>query len=98
MSAELPSGVDELGEAVAMDIDAVLGQGESVVHTEQGREHAGRLALGVDCEVGERCAVQVLDPSGYLAGGEVRQSRAFTGGGPGPPRHAEVPERRTSPR
>jgi hypothetical protein len=42
----------------------------------------------VGFEVGERCAVQVLDPSGYVGGRGVGQSGAFTVGGPGPPRHA----------
>jgi hypothetical protein len=47
----------------------------------------------VGFELGERCAVQVLDPSGYLGGRRVRQAGAFTVGGPSPPRHARVPGR-----
>ncbi len=97
MRADLPLGVEEPGEVVAVDVDAALGEGEVVVHAEQGGEHAGRLVLGVGFEFGERCAVQVLDPSGYVGGREVGQSGAFTVGGPGPPRHAEVPGRRTGP-
>lgn len=95
VSADLPLGVDEPGEVVAVEVDAPLGEGEVVVHAEQGGEHAGRLVLGVGFEVGERRAVEVLDPSGYLGGREVRQAGAFTVGGPGPPWHAEVPGRRT---
>lgn len=95
MRADLPLGVDEPGEVVAVEVDAALGEGEIVVHAEQGGEHAGRLGLGVGFEVGERCAVQVLDASGYVGGRGVGQSRAFTVGGPGPPRHAGVPGQRT---
>ncbi|BDD70444.1 hypothetical protein GCM10023177_03830 [Streptomyces violaceoruber] len=95
MRADLPLRVDELGEVVAMEVDAALGQGESVVHAEQGGKHAGWLILGMSFEVGERCAVQVLDPSGYVGGRELGQSGAFTVGGPGPPRHAGVPGRQT---
>lgn len=95
MPADLPLGVDEPGEAVAVDIDAALGEDEVVVHAEQSGEHAGRLILSVGFEVGERRAVEVLDPTGYLGGREVRQAGAFTVGGPGPPRDAEVPGRRT---
>ncbi|GHH95441.1 hypothetical protein GCM10017779_58980 [Streptomyces capillispiralis] len=95
MRADLPLGVEEPGEVVAVDVDAALGEGEALVHAEQGGEHAGRLVLGVGFEVGERRAVQVLDPSGYVGGREVGQSGAFTVGGPGPPRHAGVPGRQT---
>ncbi len=95
MSPDLPLGVNEPGDVVAVEIDAALGESEVVVHAEQGREHAGRLVLSVGFEVGERCAVQVLDPSGYLGGREVGQTGAFTVGGPGPPRHAGVPGRPT---
>lgn len=93
--ADLPLGVDETGEVVAVEVDAALGEGKVVVHAEQGGEHAGRLVLGVGFEVGERCAVQVLDPSGYLGGREVGQAGAFTVGWPGPPQHTGVPRRRT---
>ncbi|MGY4957953.1 hypothetical protein [Streptomyces nigrescens] len=65
-SADLPIRVDELGEAVAVDGDALLGDGEVTVHAEKGGEHAGRLVLAVCLQVGQRCAVQVLDLSGYL--------------------------------
>lgn len=82
MRADLPLGVDEPGEMATVEVDAALGQGEGVVHAEQGGEHAGWLVLYVGFEVGERCAVQVLDPSGYVDGREVGQSRAFTVGGP----------------
>lgn len=51
------SGVEEPGEVVAVEVDAALGQGEGVVHAEQGGEHAGWLVLCVCFEVGERCAV-----------------------------------------
>lgn len=95
LPADLPLGVDEPGEMIAVEVDAALGEGEIVVHTEQSGEHAGRLVLGVSFEIGERRAVQVLDPSGYLAGREVRQAGAFRVDEPGPPRHAEVPGRRT---
>lgn len=91
--ADLPLGVDEPGELVAVEGDAALGEREGVVHTEQGGEHAGRLVLGVGFQVGEWCAVQVLDPSGYVDGREVGQSGAFTVGGPGLPRHSGVPGR-----
>ncbi|SBT91880.1 hypothetical protein GA0115233_103667 [Streptomyces sp. DI166] len=93
--ADLSLGVDEPGEVVAVDVDAALGEGEALVHAEQGGEHAGRLVLGVGFEVGERRAVQVLNPSGYVGGREVGQAWAFTVGGPGPPRHAAVPWRQT---
>ncbi|CAO0836681.1 hypothetical protein SMICM17S_01019 [Streptomyces microflavus] len=76
-----------------MEVDAALGESEVFVHAEQGGEHAGRLVLSVGFQVGERCAVQVLDPSGYLGGREVGQAGAFTVGGPGPPLHAGVPGR-----
>lgn len=95
MPADLPLGVDEPGELVAVEVDAALGEGEGVVHAEQGGEHAGRLVLDVGFEVGERRAVQVLDPSGYLGGREMEQAGTFTVGGPGPPRHVRVPGRRT---
>lgn len=95
MPADLPLGVEEPGEVIAVEVDAALGECEFVVHAEQGGEHAGRLVLGVGCKVSERRAVQVLDPSGYLGGREVGQTRAFRIGGPGPPRHAGVPGRRT---
>lgn len=78
-----------------MEEDAALSEGEGAVHAEQGGEHAGRLGLGVGFEVGERCAVQVLDSSGYLGGREVWQARAFTVGGSRPPRCVGGPGRRT---
>lgn len=92
-SAQLPLRMDEPGEAVTVESDAPLGEGQFVVHAEQGGEHAGRLILGVGFEVGERGAVQVLDPPRYLGRGEVGQSGAFTVGAPGAPRHAVVPGR-----
>lgn len=93
--ADLALGVDEPGEVVAVEVDAALGEGKGAVHAEQSGEHAGRLATGVGFKVGERRAVQVLDPSGYPSGREVGQAAAFTVGGPGPPRHAGVPGLRT---
>lgn len=93
--ADLPFRVDEPGEVVAVEVDAALGEGKVVVHAEQGAEHAGRLILDVGFEVGERCAVQVLDPSSYVGGRGVGQSGAFTVGGPGPPRHDGVLGRQT---
>lgn len=95
MPADLPLGVDEPGEVVAVEADAALGEGEVAEHAEKGGEHAGRLVLGVGFEVGERRAVQVLDPSGYLGGREVGQAGAFTFDEPGSPQHAGVPGRRT---
>lgn len=89
--ADLLLGVDKPGEAVAVEVDAALGESEVVVHTEQGREHVRRLVLGVGFEGGEPCAVQVLDLYGYVGGREVGQAGAFTVGGPGLPRHAGVP-------
>ncbi len=94
MSADLPFRMNELGEALAVEGDALLGEGEVVVAGEEGGKHAGRLALGVGFEDGERGAVQFLDPSGYLGGDKAGQSaEAFTVGGPWPPRHAAVPGR-----
>lgn len=95
MRADLPLRVEEPGEVVAVEVDAALGEGEVVVHAEQGGEHAGRLVLGLGFEVGKRRAVQVLDPSGYVGGREAGQAGTFTVGGPGPPRHAGVPGRQT---
>ncbi|GJF20955.1 hypothetical protein SHO565_15190 [Streptomyces sp. HO565] len=95
MRADQPLGVDEPGQLVAVEVDAALGQGEGAVHAEQGGQHAGGLFLCMGFEVGEPCAVQVLDPVGYVGGREVGQSGAFTVGGPGPPRHAGVPGRQT---
>ncbi|GAA3196406.1 hypothetical protein GCM10017688_64470 [Streptomyces ramulosus] len=97
MPPDLTRRVDELGEVTAVEVDAALGEGESLVHAEQGGEHAGRLvllALCVSLEDGERRAVEVLDSSGYLGGRGVGQAGAFTIEGPGPPRHAGVPGRR----
>lgn len=93
MRADLPLGMEEPGEMVAVEADAALGEGKGVVHAEQGGEHAGRLVLGVGFEVGQRCAVEVLDPCGYVGGRGVGQSGAFTVGLPGPPRHVGVPGR-----
>lgn len=92
---DLPLGVEEPGEVVAVEVDAALGEGEVVMHAEQGGKHAGRLVLGMGFEIDEWRAVQILDPPGYLGGRDVEQARAFTVGGPGPPRHAGVPGRRT---
>lgn len=94
MPAQLPLRVDEPGEAFAVEADAPLGEGEFVMHAEQGGEHPGRLVPGVSFENGEWGAVQVLDPLRYLGRSEVGQSGAFTVGTPGPPRHAVVPGRR----
>lgn len=96
VSADVPLGMDELGEAVPVEGDAPLGESEVVVHAEQGGEHAGRLALCVGFEVGQGGGVQVLYPSGYLGGREVEQSGAFTVLGSGPPRHVAVLGRRRS--
>lgn len=95
MPADGPPGVDEPGDVVAMDVDAPLGESEGIVHAQQSREHAGWLVLGMGVEVGERPAVQLLDPSGNLGRREVGQARAFTVGGPAPARRRTVPGRRT---
>jgi hypothetical protein len=81
----VPLGLNEPGEVVAVEVDAALGECEVVVHAEQVGEHAGRLALGVGGDVGERCAVQVLDPSGNLGGREVAQAGLSGSAGPGRP-------------
>ncbi|MFF7337332.1 hypothetical protein ACFZAT_08310 [Streptomyces sp. NPDC008163] len=62
--------VEDPGKVIAVESDAALGLSEGLVHAEQRGEHAGRVLLSVSCEVGERCAVQFLDPSGYLGGRE----------------------------
>ncbi|MGW2476959.1 hypothetical protein [Streptomyces sp. NPDC001665] len=62
--------VEEPGKMVAVERDAALGLSEDVVHAEQRGEHAGRILLSASGEVGERRAVQFLDPSGYLGGRE----------------------------
>lgn len=62
--------VQEPGKMVAVEIDGTLGLSEDVMHAKQRGEHAGRILLSVSCEVGERRAVQFLDPSGYLGGRE----------------------------
>lgn len=89
--ADLLLRMDELSEAVAVEGDAALGNGEVVVHAQEGGEHAGGLALGVGLKVGERGVVQVLDASGYLGGLQMGQPGAFMVGGAGPSRHAAVP-------
>ncbi len=76
--AEWPAGLEEAGEVVAVEGDAVLGVGEGLVHAEQGGEHPGPPGLGVCFEVGERLAVQVLDPPRYPGGGQTRQAGALT--------------------
>ncbi len=95
--ADLPLAVDELGEVAAVDVDAALGEGEVLVHAKQGAEHAGWLVLGVGFEFGQRRAVQVLDPGGYLDGCQVGQAPALRGGGPGRLRHVGASERRGMP-
>jgi hypothetical protein len=95
VGTDLPLGMDELLEPFAVEGDALFGEGELVVTAEEGGEHAGRLILGVGFEVVQRSAIQLLDPCGDLGGRWVGQSAgAYTVGGPGPPRHAGVPERR----
>ncbi|GHG22147.1 hypothetical protein GCM10017667_67370 [Streptomyces filamentosus] len=97
MPVDLPVRVQEPGEMLTVEVDAALGEGEVGVHAEQGGEHPGRLVLGTGFEVGERSAVQFLDPSGYLGGRGMGQAGAFTVGGAGPPRHAGVPGRQAGP-
>ncbi len=66
--------MEKPGEVLAVESDAAFGAGEVLVHAQEGAEHAGRLVLGMGAEVGERGAVQVLDPSGDLGGREVGQA------------------------
>ncbi|MFJ6752200.1 hypothetical protein ACIQNI_29055 [Streptomyces sp. NPDC091266] len=61
---DLPLRVHGLGEAVEVEGDALLGEIDVAAHAEEGCEHAGWLLLGAGFEIGEWCAVQVLNPFG----------------------------------